>query len=265
MVRLQVPPRSWKKPTFTELTAAPEHTLTLPRDSAVDGRRGAWRFDGGVTTAGVEDAVIHHFLTTELSRRGFPAAEWESMHSENGIWLTIFGLLLWDIFWNAGGTDEGGTDNGDGDDGDGRSLSMSHTDTSLALLRSRIDVAATEATDGSSGVDESGSANAVVVRLGAVVAGGGADVIRNAWAAHHGKLARGVDWERNTVDELCNVVDGVGPTATAAICSAYLSHYEQLCGGAAQLSTSFWTISHVPQPSHDIHMTCSTSHHGYLI
>ena len=234
VVRLQVPPRSWKKPRFSELTEAAEHTLSVPRDAAVDGRRGAWRFDGGATVLGVEEAVIHHFLTTELGRRGFQAAKWAAMHSENGIWLTIFGLLLWDIFWNA--------NPGDGDcDDAGRSVTISHTDTSMPLLRGWIDdVAVTEAAAGVGGVDgaSSSSDNTVVARLTAVAAGRGAAVLRATWAAHHGQLARGVDWERNTVEELCDVVDGVGPTATAAICRAYLSHYEQLCGGLPDLL--FW-------------------------
>lgn len=41
---------------------------------------------------GVEQLALQYYASSE-------GGEWHGVHSESGIWLTIFGLLMWDVIF----------------------------------------------------------------------------------------------------------------------------------------------------------------------
>lgn len=127
VARLAAPPRRWKRPVVPQLLEPPEVTVSIPRDAKAAGRAAwavgaGWNSDPGVgmrrswseggapggsggaadpsaaASAGatVERAVLEHY-----AKDG-----WRGAHSENGPFLTLFTLLLWDALYGGGGGEE---------------------------------------------------------------------------------------------------------------------------------------------------------------
>ena len=71
--RLSVPPRRWRTPAFPPLRQAPTRVVT-----------------GDAGAGGVEAVALAHYTRP---------AGWRGMHSENGVFLTLFGLLMWDVIF----------------------------------------------------------------------------------------------------------------------------------------------------------------------
>jgi Fanconi-associated nuclease 1 len=94
VLRLGRPPRRWKKPAFAERAS------WSPRERKVVGRPTNRMKSVKSNFVGFDDADIsvEHLAIQYYSRDEF--GSWNGLHCENGIWNTLFALVMWDILFS---------------------------------------------------------------------------------------------------------------------------------------------------------------------
>ena len=68
-----------------------------------------------------------------------------------------------------------------------------------------------------------------------IKAGEGPAMIQEAWTRYHGKQIRGVNWKRNSLNDLMLIAKNLGPSPLAMICTLLSDAYEAWCGGLSDL------------------------------
>ncbi|OAP17342.1 hypothetical protein AXX17_AT1G42440 [Arabidopsis thaliana] len=93
ILRLAKPPRRWKTPTFSNLVdnKIPEVTIQGRSLNCEVGIKNRFYGEDG-EQCGVEQLALQYY-----SGEG---GGWQGIHTESSIWLTIFGLLMWDILFS---------------------------------------------------------------------------------------------------------------------------------------------------------------------
>jgi len=147
---------------------------------------------------GVEALALAHYLS-----RG-PGPWTKGMHSENGVLLTVFGLLM------RYEPETGGSARAPFDDAPFPARFASDADA----LRAR----------------EWARARLVEVR-----AGRAPELVGAAWDRAHGAQIRGVNWTRNSRDELVLLCGLMGPRVLHTACALLLAAYDAWCGGLPDL------------------------------
>ncbi|XWS13293.1 hypothetical protein CRYUN_Cryun36dG0025000 [Craigia yunnanensis] len=93
VLRLGKPPRRWKTPSFSESIKRKiieVHIQGRPLNCEA-GRKSRFYGEDG-EQCGVEQLALQYYATE--------GGRWQGVHTESGIWLTIFGLLMWDILFS---------------------------------------------------------------------------------------------------------------------------------------------------------------------
>ena len=219
--RLAVPPRRWKKPKLPTTEAAREERIRCRR-----GAEGGWRGDdgGGGAALSVEAAAIQHYVLHEGWGRG--------LHCENGIFASLFALLLWEaLFFAPGGGGGGG--GGGGDD-----ASSSSEDASAApplfgcppgLADAPLDL---RAAPGAFFARRRRLLEPLLARIGD---GEAPAMLEAAHGAHRGKLCVGVEWERHELPTLQLAARALGGRVVEAVCRHLAHDYASYCHGAPDL------------------------------
>jgi Fanconi-associated nuclease 1 len=93
LLRLGKPPRRWKRPSWAasvgwEPAEVVIHARPLANPSATKSRF----FAPDDSCVSVEELALQHYASPEGGR-------WAGLHSEGGVWGTLFGLLLWDVLF----------------------------------------------------------------------------------------------------------------------------------------------------------------------
>ncbi|KXZ52525.1 hypothetical protein GPECTOR_9g569 [Gonium pectorale] len=217
VLRLGRPPRRWRRPAWAEAALAEPREVVVsatmlrgatgfksrfivphaakarpPSDgdlpggaTAADGpgAHGAGGPDaaaGGDGTVGVEELALLHY-------RSPAGGGWRGVHSEGGVWGTLWGLLMWDVLF-----------------ADVPEVFRSPFQTAPldldtdAFLPSRREL--------------------VDARLQAIAGGAAPELLRGAWSAHEGTWARGVNWERQPLEELLEIARCVGGLGLSVVC-----------------------------------------------
>ncbi|KAK1365123.1 Fanconi-associated nuclease [Heracleum sosnowskyi] len=89
VLRLGKPPRRWKTPTFSESVQrkiTEVHVQGRPLNCVTGTKSRFYGEDG--EQCGVEQVALQYYAGE--------GGGWQGIHAESGIWLTIFGLLMWD-------------------------------------------------------------------------------------------------------------------------------------------------------------------------
>ncbi|KAA3484083.1 fanconi-associated nuclease 1-like protein isoform X2 [Gossypium australe] len=92
VLRLAKPPRRWKTPSFSESLKRKiieVHIQGRPLNCEA-GRKSRFYGEDG-EQCGVEQLALQYYATE---------GGWQGVHTESGIWMTIFGLLMWDILFS---------------------------------------------------------------------------------------------------------------------------------------------------------------------
>ncbi|KAK1395174.1 hypothetical protein POM88_014230 [Heracleum sosnowskyi] len=92
VLRLGKPPRRWKTPTFSESVQrkiTEVHVQGRPLNCVTGTKSRFYGEDG--EQCGVEQLALQYYAGE--------GGGWQGIHAESGIWLTIFGLLMWDIMF----------------------------------------------------------------------------------------------------------------------------------------------------------------------
>ena len=213
--RLSVPPRRWKdqvKPRgLPTLNMCEEITLVLPR--------GGERFNtSGVSSmfVSVDSEPVGENDTPQKKKQevvlGVEANVleyytnhhgWTGQHAENGTLLTLFGLLLGDLMYT------------------------------LRRVHPLNDCAYTKMDYTSVDSDLQVQVDARLDELYDVKRG--EEILRQAWERFHLKQMKGVNWTRNTLEELVIILKGLGGKAVVMVCYHYYYHYDLFLGGLPDL------------------------------
>ncbi|GAQ79898.1 VRR-NUC domain containing protein [Klebsormidium nitens] len=193
------------------------------------GRRGQWwgrlsinldhlgRKEESLQTAeaGVSDPWVRggDRLALQRLRRGRTGAGvvrerrrggWEGVHSEGGVWCTLFGLLMWEVLF-----------------ADVADVFRTPFQTAPLDLDTDAFFPSREA--------------AILERLRLIQTGDVASLLAVRWATSAGTWCRGVNWERHTLEELQTIAGCVGNQGLAAVCRLLAEDHAGWAGGMPDL------------------------------
>ena len=207
--KLAVPPRRWKKPKLPTLEAAPEERIRCLR-----GAEGGWRGDDGAALS-VEAAAIQNYVLNEGWGCG--------LHCENGIFASLFALLLWDALFAPGG------------DGDGAPSAPPDAHAAPlfgcppGLADAPLDL---RAAPGAFFARRRQLLEPLLARIGNDEAPA---MLEAAHGAHCGKLCVGVEWGRHDLPTLQLAAHALGGRVVEAVCRHLAHDYASYCHGAPDL------------------------------
>lgn len=197
VLRLGKPPRRWKVPSFSRsaLRKIPEFFVQgRPLNSELGAKNRYYNEEG--KQCGVEELALHYYAGA--------GGGWQGVHAESGIWLTIFGLLMWDVIYaDVPNVFYTRFQNAPLDFG---------TDSFYTARKSSIES-----------------------HLQQVRNGMAEELLIKSWETHIGTACRGVNWEWHSLDELRAIVTCVGGTCLASLCKLLAQDYRSWSSGMPDL------------------------------
>lgn len=199
VLRLGKPPKRWRKPPWA---AAAQRE---PREVRIEGRPIAstlgvksrfYGYDGEQCT--VEDLALQYYGTAD-------GGGYCGVHSEGGIWATLFGILMWPVLFSCEVPDAFRT----------------------PFQTAPLDLDSEEFYPARAG--------AIEERLALLRGDGASDALAAVWAEHRGTLCRGVQWDRWSLQELQLIVECIGGKGLAAVCRLLASDHGVWQGGMPDL------------------------------
>ncbi|XP_048496943.1 fanconi-associated nuclease 1 homolog isoform X4 [Beta vulgaris subsp. vulgaris] len=197
VIRLGKPPRRWKSPSFAasvKMKIKEVHIQGRPLNGKVGMKSRFYGQDD--EQCGVEELALQFYAGE--------GGGWQGVHSESGIWLTIYGLLMWDsIFLDIPNTFRTRFQNAP--------LDMD-SDYFYVARKSIIEPHLQKIHDG--------MAEAILIM---------------SWELHLGTLCRGVNWERHSLSELRAAVTCIGGPCLANLCRLLAQDYRSWSSGMPDL------------------------------
>ena len=199
VLRLAKPPRRWRKPAWASiaLREPKEVRVTATPLNSVPGMKSVFvGLDG--QPCSVEELALQHYALPENG-------SWRGMHSEGGIWATLFGLLLWPVLFSDGVED---------------------------TFRTPFQTAPLD-------LDTEGFYPArstdIESLLCTIAEGKAREILEETWGHHQGTLCRGVQWNRWSLEELIEIADCIKGVALAAVCRLLAKDHAGWSGGMPDL------------------------------
>ncbi|KAF0901621.1 hypothetical protein E2562_003591 [Oryza meyeriana var. granulata] len=93
VLRLSKPPRRWKVPNYVNVVNRNIKEVNIegrPLNCETGAKNVFYGYDGEL--CGVEQLALQYYADE--------GGGWQGTHSEGGIWMTIFGLLMWDVIFS---------------------------------------------------------------------------------------------------------------------------------------------------------------------
>ncbi|CAA6659803.1 unnamed protein product [Spirodela intermedia] len=197
VLRLGKPPRRWKIPDFAAAIRRkiPEvHVKGRPLNSETGTKNRYYGYDG--EQCGVEQLALQYYAGE--------GGGWRGVHAESGIWLTIFGLLMWDILF------------ADVPDVFRTQFQMAPLDLdSDSFYSSRRDL--------------------IESHLQRINDGMADEMLIISWESHLNTVCRGVNWGRHTLSDLRAAVSCIGGRNLAPICRLLARDYKTWSSGMPDL------------------------------
>ncbi|XP_058736594.1 fanconi-associated nuclease 1 homolog isoform X1 [Vicia villosa] len=195
VLRLGKPPRRWKVPSFSKsvLRKIPEvYVQGRPLNSELGAKNRFYNEEGN--QCGVEELALDYYA----------AEGWQGVHTESGIWLTIFGLLMWDVIYAD-------------------VPNVFHT----RFQNAPLDL----------GTDSFYTARASIIEshLQQIHEGMAEEFLIMSWETHYGTSCRGVNWDRHSLDELRAAVTCVRGSCLASFCKLLCEDYRSWSSGMPDL------------------------------
>lgn len=153
--------------------------------------------DYGDATVSVETLALAYYAGDE-------GGNWRGVHSEFRIWATLFGLLFAEVMLTP-------------------IPGVFQSPCQTAPLDFATDSFAPSRYE------------AIADKLSRIRKGNGRNMIRAAWHDHYGSAIYGVSWALLTLEDLCDVVDGLGSAPLASIMGLMADDYSGWRGGAPDL------------------------------
>ncbi|KFK36099.1 hypothetical protein AALP_AA4G077200 [Arabis alpina] len=197
ILRLAKPPRRWKAPTFANLikNKIPEVTIQGRSLNCEIGMKNRFYGEDG-DQCGVEQLALQYY-----SGEG---GGWKGIHTESSIWLTIFGLLMWDILFS-----------------DVPGVFQTRFQTAPLDLETESFYLTRKET--------------IESQLEKVANGMAEEILIISYETHRGTACRGMAWERFSLEELRAAVACIGGQCVASLCRHLAQDYRSWCSGMPDL------------------------------
>ncbi|XP_020111866.1 fanconi-associated nuclease 1 homolog isoform X1 [Ananas comosus] len=197
VLRLCKPPRRWKTPNYAESIKRIIKEVNImgrPLICEVGAKNVFYGYDGKL--CGVEQLALQYYAEE--------GGGWRGIHSESGIWMTIFGLLMWDVLF---------ADIPD-------------------VFRSKFQVAPLDLdTDDFYEVRKS----LIETQLKRIHEGMAEEILISSWELHHGTSCRGVRWDSHSPSDLRAAVSCIGGRCLASLCRHLALDYRNWSSGMPDL------------------------------
>ncbi|GAB4826333.1 hypothetical protein Ancab_009199 [Ancistrocladus abbreviatus] len=197
VLRLGKPPRRWKTPSYAQFVRkkiTEVHILGRPLSSKMGMKSRFYGEDGA--QCGVEELALQYYAGE--------GGGWQGVHRETGIWLTIFGLLMWDIIF---------------------------TDVPN-VFRNRFQIAPLDLE-----TDSFYAVRKILIEshLQSIHDGMAETILIMSWESHLGTACRGVNWDKHSLSELRAAVACIGGPCLASICRLLAQDYRSWSSGMPDL------------------------------
>ncbi|KAG0617281.1 hypothetical protein M758_5G178400 [Ceratodon purpureus] len=181
VVRLSKPPRRWKKPPYAEALNLKFEEVQIrgrPLNCTIGMKSRFYGFDE--QQCGVEELALQYYASEE-------GGGWEGMHSEGGVWMMLFGLLMWEVLF---------ADVPDVFQTPFQTAPLDLDSHSFFIARRDI----------------------IEARLEEIRQGQAVVLLAECWSKHYGTYCRGVNWEKYSLDTLQIIAACVGGSGLSALC-----------------------------------------------
>ncbi|KAJ7008681.1 Fanconi-associated nuclease 1-like [Populus alba x Populus x berolinensis] len=196
-LRLGKPPRRWKVPSFSlfiKRKIREVHIQGRPLNCEAGIKSRFYGEDGA--QCGVEQLALQYYAGE--------GGGWQGVHTESGIWLTIFALLMWDIIFSDFPN----------------------------VFRNRFQTAPLDLeTDNFYPARK----NLIESQLQKIYDGMAEMILITSWELYSGTACRGVNWDRHSLPELRAAVTCVGGPCLASLCRHLAQDYRSWSSGMPDL------------------------------
>ncbi|EPS73531.1 hypothetical protein M569_01228, partial [Genlisea aurea] len=191
VIRLGKPPRRWKLPSFSKSVQRKVIEVGIqgrPLNRKTGVKSIYYGEDGD--RCSVEEMALQYYY----------GGGWRGVHAETGIWLTIFGILMWEVIF-------------------------AHVPN---VFRTAFQTAPLDLdTDGFYHSRES----LIESQLEKIQRGMAEEMVITTWESHYGTLCRGLNWENHSLDDLRAIVKCIGSGRLASICRHLARDYGSWSSG----------------------------------
>ncbi|KAF3457092.1 hypothetical protein FNV43_RR01749 [Rhamnella rubrinervis] len=213
VLRLGKPPRRWKIPDFAKSIKRKineVHVRGRPLNSEMGMKSRFYGEDG--EQCGVEQLALQYYAGE--------GGGWKGVHTESGIWLTIFGLLMWDIMFSD-------VPNVFRTRFQQNVACASVVVTQFILQTAPLDLE----TDSFYLVRK----DKIEYHLRKIHDGMAEEILITSWESHLGTACRGVNWDRHTLPDLRAAVGCIGGPCLALLCQHLAQDYRSWSSGMPDL------------------------------
>ncbi|KAG6543623.1 hypothetical protein Mapa_014986 [Marchantia paleacea] len=198
VVRLGKPPRRWKRPPYADSLNRKCNEVQIrgrPLNCVTGKKSRFYGYDG--EQCGVEELALQYYASEE-------GGGWQGVHCEGGVWLTLFGLLMWDVLF------------AEVPDVFQNPFQTAPLDLNTDLFYpSRQDL--------------------IESRLAAIAGGNTESIVTQSWNKNFGTMCSGVNWERHSLAELLTIATCIGGSGLSHICRLLAEDHAGWRGGMPDL------------------------------
>uniref|UniRef100_A0A0E0L8F9 Fanconi-associated nuclease n=1 Tax=Oryza punctata TaxID=4537 RepID=A0A0E0L8F9_ORYPU len=197
VVRLSKPPRRWKVPSYANVVMKNIKEVNIegrPLNCETGAKNVFYGYDGEL--CGVEQLALQYYADE--------GGGWRGTHSEGGIWMTIFGLLMWDLIFS------------DVPDVFQTKFQTAPLDLETdEFYRSRKDL--------------------IESQLKRIQDDSAEEMLISSWELHQGTSCRGVNWDRHSLTDLRAAVVCTGGHRLASLLRHLAFDYRSWSSGMPDL------------------------------
>ncbi|KAG8371498.1 hypothetical protein BUALT_Bualt13G0093900 [Buddleja alternifolia] len=197
VLRLGKPPRRWKTPSYSKSVKRnilEVHVQGRPLNCKTGTKSIFYGEDG--EQCGVEQLALQYYAGE--------GGGWQGVHAESGIWLTIFGILMWDIIF---------------------------ADVPN-VFRTKFQTAPLDLETDSF---YEGRKSLIEALMEKIEDGMAEEILITSWESHVGTSCRGVNWEKHSLADLRAVVKCIGGLCLASILRHLAQDYRSWSSGMPDL------------------------------
>ncbi|CAD7696975.1 unnamed protein product [Ostreobium quekettii] len=199
ILRLGKPPRRWRRPAWAPIAMQePREVQIWATPVTINVTMGKTRYIGlDGEYCNVEEFALQHYATEQ-------GGGWRGCHSENGVWATIFSLVMWDVLFS------------DVPDVFRTPFQSAPLDLDTdAFYPSRR--------------------SAIEARLAVLRSGGGRELLASTWEDNFEVACQGINWRWHGLDELVEIVGCIGGPGLAEVCRLLAEDHKGWSGGMPDL------------------------------
>lgn len=197
VLRLGKPPRRWKTPSYANLvkrTIKEVRVMGRTLKSETGSKNIFYGYDGEL--CGVEHLALQYYADE--------GGGWKGVHSESGIWTTLFGILLWDVIFS------------DVPD----------------VFRSRFQIAPLDLNTDDFYLTRK---HMIETQLRKIEDGMKEEMLIISYESHTGTACQGVNWDKHSLSDLRAIVGCINGTSLAALLRHLAMDYRSWSRGMPDL------------------------------